>query len=217
MEGTELNNPYDNFKEELNSHPFIFIIGKYDHILGPRAIFSSIQIENEDFIRNLLRDALNTKNKYVILDFDQFYSQVSKINVEDKSARGGKQLYAIILLRHVEYPLIPAIHLKRFEMMFHKINPEKILMDDEGIFKSLFKEIEDIYFKKEHLSPFESINLQIRSAINTIQGFCELILEERQKNGKLSEESLLNYIEMMYDACNDITEALDQPLSTPTK
>ncbi len=55
---------YDNFKEELNQYPFLIIIGKYDQILGPRALYSSFILKNEDFVRNLLRDALNTKNKF---------------------------------------------------------------------------------------------------------------------------------------------------------
>ena len=117
----ELKDSFDYFKKDLDRYPFVMILGKYDQILGPRALYSSMELKGEDFIRYLLRDALNTKNKYVILDFDQFYSQVSKIEIEDKTARGGKQLYAIILLRHMDLPLIPILHFKRIEMLFHKI------------------------------------------------------------------------------------------------
>lgn len=105
-----MSDPYQNFKEGLDKYQFILIIGKYDQILGPRTLYSSFQLKEEQFIKNLLRDALNTKNKYVILDFSQFYSQICKIEVEDPSARGGKQLYSLIILRDVAYPLIPIIH-----------------------------------------------------------------------------------------------------------
>ncbi|MCK5319725.1 MAG: hypothetical protein KAJ55_17570, partial [Anaerolineales bacterium] len=112
--------PYEEFKNALDKYPFLIIIGKYDHVLGPRALYSSIPLTNEAFIRNLLRDALNTKNQFVILDFERFYSQIYKIEIEDQTARGKKQLYAIILLRDVEYPLIPILHFKRIAMIFHK-------------------------------------------------------------------------------------------------
>ena len=58
--------PYTIFKEWLDRYPFIIFIGKYDQILGPRAIYSSIPFEEDDFIINLLRDALNTKNKHIL-------------------------------------------------------------------------------------------------------------------------------------------------------
>ncbi len=199
---------YKNFEVELNQHPFLVIIGKYDQTLGPRALFSSTPLKNEGFVRNLLRDALNTKNKFVILDFNHFYSQICKIEVDDKSARGRKQLYAIILIRHVELPLIPILHFKRIEMMFHKIKTEKILLDDEQEFRSFFERIKDIYMKKDELLPLESKNLQIRSGVNTIQGFCELILEQKKLNGKISERNVISYVEMMLDACIDIVEAI---------
>ena len=202
--------PYESFKNQLNQNPFIIIIGKYDQILGPRALYSSAPVEEKQFFTNLLRDALNTKNKLVILDFNHFYAQVCKVEIKDASARGGKQLYAIILLRHKEFPLIPSIHFKRIEMAFHKIGRQKILDDDEEAFEAFFKEIMGIYMRKDELLPLESVNLQIRTGINTIQGFCELILEE---NGNLSESDVKDYVKMMLDSCQDITEALKSPFS----
>jgi len=200
---------YENFKTELEKYPFLIIIGKYDQILGPRALFSSIPLNDEDFIRNLLRDSLNTKNKFVILDFNVFYSQICKVEVEDASARGRKQLYAIILLRDVELPLIPILHFKRIEMMFHKISIDKILSDNIQAFEAFFEQIREIYMKKDELIPLESKNLQIRSGVNTIQGFCELILEQKKKNGKVSEQNIISYVEMMLDSCNDIMNAIE--------
>jgi len=132
---------YSTFKQALEKDPFIIIIGKYDHTLGPRALFSSILLRNEEFVRNLLRDALNTKNQFVILDFNLFYAQIYKIEIEDLSARGGKQLYAIILLRDVEYPIIPILHFKRIGMIFHKIEHNRILSDDKEAFEEFFKKI----------------------------------------------------------------------------
>ncbi len=200
---------YNSFKDELIRYPFLVIVGKYDQILGPRALYSSIDIRDEEFIRNLLRDALNTKNKFVILDFQKFYAQICKIEVEDKSARGGKQLYAIILLRHEEYPLLPILHFKKIEMMFHRLGAERILSDDLNGFKEFIDQVEEIYIKKDAILPLESINLQIRSGVNTIQGFCELILEEKRKHGKISEETVLSYVELMLDSCKDIIKALE--------
>ena len=78
----EDDSPYSHFKKALDEYPFIVIIGKYDHILGPRALYSSIPLRKESFIKNLLRDALSTKNKFVNLDFNQFYSQIDKIEIE---------------------------------------------------------------------------------------------------------------------------------------
>ncbi|TET55851.1 MAG: hypothetical protein E3J52_12780, partial [Promethearchaeota archaeon] len=168
---------YNKLRSILEEYPFIIIIGKYDHTLGPRAIYSSVNLElDQNFIRNLLRDALNTKNKFVILNFNYFYSQIYKIEIEDIGARGGKQLYSIILLRDIEHPLIPIIHFRKIEMMFRKIGEDKILSDDENVFDIFFKELSEIYIKKNEILPLENFNLQIRSGINTIQGFCDLIL-----------------------------------------
>jgi len=208
--------PYKDFKDALNKFPFIIIIGKYDHTLGPRALYSSVPLKNEAFIRNLLRDALNTKNKFVILDFDQFYSQIYKIEIEDQNARGRKQLYTIILLRDVEYPVIPILHFKRIGMIFHKIDQEKILSDDVKAFENFFKEVSDIYMRKDEILPLEAINMQIRSGINTIQGFCELLLEQKKKTGKISDQDLENYVEIILDSCKDIMKTLDEPISCPS-
>jgi len=212
MEITELSDVYEYFKDELELYPFIMILGKYDQILGPSSLFSSIKLKGEVFIRNLLRDALNTKNKYVILDFGKFYSQVSKIEIEDKSARGGKQLYAIILLRHMDLPLIPILHFKRIEMTFHKIGNDKILCDSEEGFQKFFDTINDLYIKKQEILPLESFNLQIRSGINTIQGFCELILEHGESSS-LTIEDVITYVEMMRDSCNEMTQAIEKQFS----
>ena len=213
----ENTDPYEEFKNALDQYPFIIIIGKYDHVLGPRALYSSLPLNNESFIRNLLRDALNTKNQFVILDFERFYSQIYKIEIEDQNARGKKQLYAIILLRGVEYPLIPIIHFKRIAMIFHKIDKEKILMDDQKAFENFFREITNVYMRKDEVLPLESINLQIRSGINTIQGFCELLLEQKKKSGKIPEQDFESYVKMMLDSCRDIIRTLDEPISSPRK
>ena len=190
LSSEEINNPYKFFKEALEEYPFVIIIGKYDHVLGPKALYSSVILKNEEFVRNLLRDALNTKNKFVILDFNQFYSQIYKIEVTDENARGKKQLYAIILLRDVAYPLIPILHFKRIGMIFHKINHEKILDEDSASFEDFFKEVSDIYMKKGEVLPLESTNMQVRSGVNTIQGFCELILEQIKLEGTISEDDI---------------------------
>ena len=208
---------YEIFQAALEEYPFIIIIGKYDHVLGPRALYSSVSLKNEGFIRNLLRDALNTKNKFVILDFNQFYSQIYKIEVHDEDARGKKQLYAIILLRDVAYPIIPILHFKRIGMIFHKISHEKILEDDSDSFEDFFKEVSDIYMKKGEVLPLESTNMQVRSGVNTIQGFGQLILEQINLDGTISNEDLTNYIELILDSCDDIMEALEKPLSSACK
>jgi hypothetical protein len=217
LNSEEISNPYKLFKDDLDKYPFIIIIGKYDHVLGPRALYSSVNLQDEGFVRNLLRDALNTKNRFVILDFNQFYSQIYKIEVNDENARGKKQLYAIILLRDVAYPLIPILHLKRIGMIFHKIGHERILSDDNVSFEEFFKEVSEIYMKKGEVLPLESTNMQVRSGVNTIQGFCELIIEQIKLDGKISEDEVSSYIELMLDSCNDIMDALEKPLSSACK
>ncbi|MBN1215048.1 MAG: hypothetical protein JXA99_06335 [Candidatus Lokiarchaeota archaeon] len=201
---------FNELNDLLDNLPFIVIIGKYDHILGPRAIFSPIKIVDDQFIRNLLRDALNTKNKFVILNYDDFYSQVCKVDVKDETARGKKQLYAIILLRHVDYPLIPTVYFQRIEMIFRKLGEKKILIDDESIFNKFAEEIQNIYLEKNEIIPLESANLEIRSEINTIRGFCELILEEKDKSGKLSDDLVIRYVEIILDSCDDIIETIEK-------
>jgi hypothetical protein len=211
--------PYKYFKEDLEEYPFIILIGKYDHVLGPRAVYSTVhnRSENDIFVRNLLRDALNTKNQFVILDFNQFYAQIYKIEIEDPSARGRKQLYAIILLRDVEHPLIPILHFKRIGMIFLSIKHDLILADNEIAFKDFYKEVSNIYMKKDEILPLESTNMQIRSGVNTIQGFCELILEQMKMNGEIPKQEINSYIEMMLDSCKDIIETLEKPLSSACK
>ncbi|MHA1982139.1 MAG: hypothetical protein ACTSXN_13735 [Promethearchaeota archaeon] len=217
MANEDFNGYYQLLKKALDKQPFIIIIGKYDHILGPRALYSSVNLKDEGFVRNLLRDALNTKNEFLILDFNQFYSQIYKIDVVDENARGKKQLYAIILLRDVAYPLIPMLHFKRIGMIFRKIATEEILNNNITAFENFFKEVSDIYMKKGEVLPLESTNLQIRSGINTIQGFCELTLEQIKKDDNISKEDIESYIELMLDSCDDITEALEKPFSSACK
>ena len=204
-----MSKSYENFKKGLEIYPFIIIIGKYDQILGPRALSSSFPVKNEDFIHNLLRDALNTNNKYVNLDYNEFYAQINKVKIEDLNARGGKQLYAIILLRHSQYPLITSYHFHRIEMLFHNIGDINILKDDDTLFKDFFKKINEIYIKKEEILPIESLNLKIRSGITTIQGFCELILEGK-KNNNLPEQTENFYVELILKSCKEMTDALER-------
>ncbi len=208
-----MSDTYNNLQSILEKYPFIIMIGKYDHTLGPKAIYTSVKVElDQQFFRNLLRDALNTKNKFVILNFNYFYSQIYKIEIEDNDARGRKQLYSIILLRDIEYPLIPVLHFRRIEMLFRKIGEDKILLDDKNIFDIFFKELNEIYMTKSDILPIEKFNLQIRSGINTIQGFCELILEDKKENKNLSDEDIINFMDMMLDSCKDIVVSLEKYL-----
>lgn len=63
--------------------------------------------------------------------------------------------------------------------------------------------------KKDELLPLESKNLQIRSGVNTIQGFCELVLEQKKRFMRGSGKEIIPYIEMMLEACKDITDAIE--------
>ncbi len=213
----EFNGIYEMFKEALDQEPFVVIIGKYDHILGPRALYSSFPIKDENFVRNLLRDALNTKNKFVILDFNLFYSQIYKVEIPDENARGNKQLYAIILLRDVSYPLIPLLHFKRIEMNFHKIGHQFILSDDIEFFEDFYNKINEMYTKKGEVLPLESKNMEIRIGVNTIQGFCELILEQLKRGDMIKKEDIENYIGLMLESCNEIIESLEAPVKSAYK
>lgn len=201
------------FHESLKIKPFLVIIGKYDHILGPKPLYTSHELTDNAFVERVLRDALHTKSKYITLDFDTIYAQGNKIEVEDPEARGKKQLYVIILLRDSSSPPMPIIHFKRIEMLFHKIPREIILMDDPEVLKDFFKDINEIYINKKEILPLESLNLQIRSGLNTIQGFCELILDEKESKGKISEQDVLLYVKMMLDSCKEITKAVDESFS----
>jgi hypothetical protein len=215
---TTITDAYEKIHSIFNKFPFIIIIGKYDHTLGPRAIYSSVNLEIEpEFLRDLLRDALNTKSKSVILNFNYFYSQIYKIQIEDNNARGKRQLYSIIMLRDIEYPIIPLIHFRKIEMMFRKIGEDNILSDNKRIFEAFFKKLSDTYIKKNEILPLEKFNLQIRSGVNTIQGFCELILEDKKDGNNLSENNITNFIEMMLDSCKDIIISLEKYLNSSLK
>jgi hypothetical protein len=200
---------YNTIKDGLEIYPFIIIIGKYDQILGPKEILSSFPIKNEDFVENLLRDALNTTNKYVRLDFKNFYSQICKVQIADPEARGGNQLYAIIILRHAQEPAMEIDNLKRIEASFLSINKEHILKEDTSKFKEFFRRINDIFIKKKEILPIEFLNLQIRTGINTIQGFCELMLEEMRSKGNLDGPVIMNYLHTILESCKEIVNALE--------
>ncbi|MHA1793423.1 MAG: hypothetical protein ACTSVI_12305 [Promethearchaeota archaeon] len=202
-----------NFSEALSRKPFLEILGKYDHILGPRALYHSPEINDEAFISRVVRDALHTKSKYIILDFETIYAQGAKIEVEDENARGRKQLYVIILLRDVKLPQIPIIHFKRMEMLFHKLGRENILTDNVTLFENYFSVINEIYMDKKEILPIESLNLQIRSGLNTIMGFCDIILEEYENKREISMEDVIFYVKMMSESCSEIIKALDTSFS----
>ncbi|HME53117.1 MAG TPA: hypothetical protein VKM55_12925 [Candidatus Lokiarchaeia archaeon] len=203
---------YD-FLEDLKKTPFLVIIGKYDHILGPRPLYFSSVLADQGFIERVLRDALHTKSKYVNLDFDQLYAQGDKIEVDDPAARGKKQLYVVVLLREASLPPIPPIYFKRIEMLFMKLGRETILLDNPEVFEAFSTALNEIYLEKKEVLPLESLNHQIRSGVNTIQGFCELLIDEQKNKGCFSEQDVLLYVDMMLDSCNEIIKALDEHFS----
>jgi len=203
---------YNNFKQWLDEYQFLLIIGKYDQILGPISLYSSINVKDEDFIRDLLRDSLNTTNKYVYLDYNKFYSQVCKIEVEDTSARGGKQSYALIFLRDAQLPVISTFIFQQIEDLFGEIGKNRILADDHEAFKGFFDKIHSLFMTKEYLMPLESLNVKIRSEVSTILGFCDLKKKKKTK-GSISDENLLNYLKIMRDSAKDIEKVLDNMFS----
>ena len=207
-----MSESYD-FLEDLKKIPFLVIIGKYDHILGPRPLYFSSVLTDQGFIERVLRDALHTKSKYVNLDFDQLYAQGDKIEVDDPSARGKKQLYVVVLLREASLPPIPPIYFKRIEMLFMKLGRETILSDNSEIFGAFSTALNEIYLEKKEVLPLESLNHQVRSGINTIQGFCELIQEGQRNNGCINEQDVMMYVDIMLDSCNEIIKALDEHFS----
>ncbi len=201
------------YKQWLDKNQFLLIIGKYDQILGPRSLYSSIDIEDENFIRDLLRDALNTTNKYVYLEYNTFYSQICKIGVDDPSARGGKQSYALIFLRDAQLPVISTFIFQRIEVLFNNIGKNLILADDNEVFKGFFEKIHLLFSTKEYLMPIESINVKIRSEVSTILGFCDLIIEQKTNNA-ISDGDLMNYLKMMRESAKGIEKVLDNMFST---
>ncbi|QEE16622.1 hypothetical protein DSAG12_02452 [Promethearchaeum syntrophicum] len=205
-----MSEKYSNFKKWLDKEQFLLIIGKYDQILGPTSLYSSIDIKDEDFIRDLLRDSLNTTNKYVYLDYKKFYSQVCKIEVEDASARGGKQSYALIFLRDAELPVISTFIFQQIEELFRKIGTKRILTDDNAAFLDFFVKIHSMFMNKEYLVPLESFNVKIRGEVNTILGFCDLIIEQKTE---ISEGDFLNYIKMMRESAKEIENVLNNMFS----
>ncbi len=207
---------YYNFKQWLDKNQFLLIVGKYDQILGPRSLYSSINIEDENFIRDLLRDSLNTTNKYVYLDYDKFYSQVCKIEVDDPSARGGKQSYALIFMREAELPIISTFIFQQIEVLFRNIGKDRILADDDEAFKNFFVTINSMFMTKEYLMPMESFNVNIRSEISTILGFCDLIIEYKTE-GSISDGDLMNYLKMMRESAKDIEKLLDNMFTPEEK
>jgi hypothetical protein len=211
-----MSEKYDNFKQWLDKNQFLLIVGKYDQILGPRSLYSSINLEDENFIRDLLRDSLNTTNKYVYLDYDKFYSQVCKIEVDDPSARGGKQSYALIFMREAELPIISTFIFQQIEVLFRNIGKDRILADDDEAFKDFFVTIHSMFMTKEYLMPLESFNVNIRSEISTILGFSDLIIEQKT-NSSISDEDLMSYLKMMRESAKDIENLLDNMFTQEEK
>ena len=207
-----MSEKYNNFQHWLDKYQFLLIIGKYDQILGPRSLYSSIDIKDETFIRDLLRDALNTTNKYVYLDYNKFYSQICKIDVDDSSARGGKQSYALIFLRDAQLPIISTFIFQQIEDLFEKIGKNRILADDNAAFKDFFVKIHSMFMTKEYLMPLESFNVKIRSEVGTILGFCDLIIEQKTK-GPISNGDLMKYLKMMRESAKEIESVLDNMFS----
>jgi len=207
-----MSEKYNNVKQWLEKYQFLLIIGKYDQILGPISLYSSINIKDENFIRDLLRDSLNTTNKYVYLDYNKFYSQICKIEVEEASARGGKQSYALIFLRDAQLPVISTFIFQQIEDLFGEIGKNRILTDDIEAFKDFFDKIHSMFITKEYLMPLESLNVKIRSEVSTILGFCDLIIEQKTK-GQISDGDLMNYLKMMRDSAKEIENVLDNMFS----
>ena len=73
-------------------------------------------------------------------------------------------------------------------------------------------EVNEIYLKKDLLAPLEACSIKFRSGVNTIIGFADLILEGK-KQGNLSEQKLIKYVEMMRDSGKEILKAIESMFS----
>ena len=198
---------YEEIKDALRKYPFVTVIGKFDQIVGPSIKFSSYPLKNDRFIKELISDAINTEHKFVILDHDQFYSQVCKVDIKDETARGGTQVYAIILLRDSDHLLIPRSNFEKIEKIFIDIDDKKILSDDKEVFNEFSEKINKIYKEKREILPLEAVFKQVRTGLNTIQGYCELLLEMMEENA-FNQKRAKSSIKMMLSSCNEIINAL---------
>ena len=98
-------------------------------------------------------------------------------------------------------------------MLFLKLGRETILSDNADIFEAFSTALNEIYLEKREVLPLESLNHQVRSGVNTIQGFCELLIDEQKNKGCFSEQDVLLYVDMMLDSCKEIIKALDEHFS----
>lgn len=200
---------FDNvIKDKIEENQYILVIAKYDQILGPRSLYSSSPLEIEEFIRTLLRDALNTKTKHLKLDYDSCYCQVNKIEIDDLSARGNKQLYALILLIDKAFPPFSILQLQSLELLLRSLGNETILSDNSASFHQFYLSFKNILLNKELMSPLESCSLKIRTGINAIIGFCDLIIEEHKQN-QFSMKNCLEYIKLIRESGEDILFAIE--------
>jgi hypothetical protein len=88
-----------------------------------------------------------------------------------------------------------------------------ILQDERETFEHFSDEINTICIEKREVLPLELLNHEIRSGINTIQGFCELIINEKNTKGSIPKQDVLMYVEMMLDSCTEIIKPLDERFS----
>ena len=197
------------FNKTLSSEPFVLVVGKYDQTLGPQCVHLSAEPGNKNFVDQLLRDAFHTKSKYVTLDYNSFYAQVNKLSVVDPSVRGNKQVYVIILIREASLPKIPILHFNRIELLFHEIGRKEILECSKECFSDFYTSIRRIYVEKEELLPLESLHLQIRTEVNTIQGICEFLQVEKENFANFSKEEIFSLIDEMLGSCKEITRILE--------
>ncbi|MFX0101084.1 MAG: hypothetical protein ACFFCS_16030 [Candidatus Hodarchaeota archaeon] len=200
----------DDFKKTLSSEPFVLVIGKYDQTLGPECMYFSSDPGNDSFLGQLLRDAFHTKSKLVTLDYSSFYAQANKISVVDPGVRGNKQAFVLVLLRDASLPKIPTLHFNRIELLFHEIGRKEILKCSKKNFAEFYESINKIYVEKKELLPLESLHLQIRTEVNTIQGICEFLEVEKKNFSNFSKDDIFGFIEEMLGSCKEIIRILEE-------
>lgn len=198
-------------KEKFEKDTVQLIIGKYDEHLGPIDVYSSVELEFKSLKKPILNDAFFSKDKNIaFLPYKNFFTQVYKIQIPDKTSRGEHQDYALIFIKNKGHPFIPLADFENIRSKFESLDHDLILKNNQQMFNDFFNTI------KQEIIPLNPDYILFNQKISQMEDSYKNMLKDLKQNQKeLSEEEILQYVRSILMSFNEVVEALYNLLYFP--
>ncbi len=195
--------------EYFEGDKYILIIAKYDDEYGAIDLFTSVPLDKENIMREILTPVFDIKKPDIFLPFKEFYAQAYKFKIEDPEfPRGEKQTYGLVFIRNKGHPNIPFHSIKEIKHKFLEIGNKNILKNDNEIFQIFFDNI------KNNILPLSPQYLLYQSNIDEIQKSYENLLQDIER-GQSSDQKIIKHVELILNSFINVLNTLKDMFSIP--